>query len=82
MKVRKIIFLPILFSIIFSTNWAVDIATYLRRGLALLTLGMILWFIYDYLKEPDLAGRIILVLCVSVVISFLLVLRTLLKTGW
>jgi hypothetical protein len=82
MKGRKILFLPLLLSIIFSSNWVIDIATYLRRGLVILTLGMILWFIYDHLKEPDLPGRIIIVLCVIVVSLVLLVLGTLLKTGW
>jgi hypothetical protein len=82
MKVRKIIILPLILSIIFSSNWANDIATYMRRGLAILTLGMILWFIYEHLKEPDLAGRNIIVLSVIVVTSVLLVIGTLLNTGW
>lgn len=57
-------------------------STYLRRSLAILTLGMVLWFIYEQLKEPDLEGRLIIILCVIVVTSVLLVLGTLLKTGW
>jgi hypothetical protein len=82
MRIRKIVFFPVLLSMIVSMNWVVEMSIFLKRCLAILTLGMILWIIYDHLKEPDLAGRIIIVLCFVVVTSVLLILGTLLKIGW
>jgi hypothetical protein len=67
---------------IVSLNWFVEIEVYVRRGMVLLTLGTILWFIYDLLKEPVLPGQLVIVVFLVSLFSILLVLGTLLKIGW
>ncbi|MFT4415003.1 hypothetical protein ACLM5H_14170 [Fredinandcohnia humi] len=82
MKGSNIIFLPLIFSIIFSLHLVIDVPVYMRRVLALITLGTVLWFIYYHLKEPVLVGRNIIVVILLTVFTVLLVLITLFKTGW
>ncbi|MDZ5473351.1 hypothetical protein SM124_16655 [Bacillus sp. 31A1R] len=81
MKFQKIILLLIL-TFIVSLNWFVDMGVYVRRGVVLLTLGTILWVIFDQLKASILQGKHVLFVFFVSFICILLVLGTLLKTGW
>jgi len=80
-KFRKIILLLIL-TFIVALNGFVDMEVYVRRGVVLLTLGTILWVIFEQLKAPILRGKLVLFVFFVSFICILLVLGTLLKMGW
>jgi hypothetical protein len=78
----KWIFAPLLFSIVVSFYRADLFESFVRRGLVILTLGAILWSFYRVLKEPKLVVKKIMTAIIIGVLSFLLIILTLINTGW
>ncbi len=82
MNLYKLMLLPLILSIIVACNVFIEMANSARRGLIVLTLGSILWFVYEQLKEPVVSIQLVIVVFVFSMTSVLLVVWTLFKTGW
>lgn len=82
MKVSKILFLPLTLSVIVFLHEEAGLGAIVRRCLVVLTLGTILWIIYNLLKEQIFPIRMIIFATLVAVASFLLIIATLSKTGW
>lgn len=79
MKAITYYLLPLILAIIVSMHW---LDTNIRRGIILLILGTLLWFFFKLLKEHVVPLRIVISITVVTIVSFLLIVLTLLKTGW
>ncbi|UHA61428.1 hypothetical protein KDJ21_007160 [Metabacillus litoralis] len=82
MNLPKLMLLPLILSMIVACNVFIEMAISVRRGLIVLTLGSILWFIYEQLKEPVVSVQLVIVIFVFSTFAFLLVVWTLFETGW
>jgi uncharacterized membrane protein len=82
MKERKWVFLPLIFSVMLSFYRGELWGVFVKRGLVVLTLGSVLWSFYNLLKEPVIVVKMIITGILIGVISLLLVILTLSKTGW
>lgn len=82
MNLYKLMLLPLILSIIVACNVFIEMANSARRGLIVITLGSILWFVYEQLKEPVVSIQLVIVVFVFSMTSVLLVVWTLFKTGW
>jgi hypothetical protein len=82
MKSKIIFLLPIILSMIISLQWMVDLGVLARRSMIGFILGSILWSFYILFKNPSPPVKSIIMVTVMGFTSFLLLIITLLKTGW
>lgn len=82
MKDYKRLISPLIFFMVFSFYWVAVFGVSVRRVLVVLTLGTILWSIYNLLKEPVLSGKVMIIVMLVAITSLLFVIITVSKTGW
>lgn len=82
MKNCKGLFLPLIFSImsLFCTGELVGFLV--RRGLVILTLGIILWTIYKQFGEPILVVKRIVTVIIIGLVSLLFIFIAIYNSGW